>query len=277
MTQPIQARPVAAVQKAPTSVAAILGFVLSLTCFGSPLALMALGFGIGGVVSTKRHPEIRGRGFAIAAVVIASIGSLLFALLLWSALVNFAVFQKREKQMEAKHGLARLSYEEGQYWRHHDLTPGADLGTIGFVPDRGNYVTYFLAPSGVTDRRDRTPDDRPAHPVIIDADRQYHPDVVPPPDLAATHCPVTRKRADGLPDLRVGVQGDLLRAVFLAVAAVNVDDDPMYDCWSISNADRRSAGGKLIPAGHPYHELDDLYPPKAPPRAAQPTRRASTR
>ncbi len=57
---------------------------------------------------------------------------------------------------------------------------------------------------------------------------------------------------------RLGVSGHCPKCDVTIGCGTNIDTDPEVDVWSISTADRTSAGGKRIPAGVPYNDFDDL-------------------
>ena len=59
------------------------------------------------------------------------------------------------------------------------------------------------------------------------------------------------------PGSGLGFSGAGSEQHFTAYALGKVDDDPEFDCWSISSIDRKSAAGVVIPAGVPHHEKAD--------------------
>jgi type IV pilus assembly protein PilA len=136
-----------------------------------------------------------------------------------------------------------------------------DMRLLGFLPEPGNRYSYFSAPQGhALGLAERERPTAPFQAVPADPDARGYRGAYT--TFAETGCPLTDavlpegSRA-GL-GVTPGPGGDPYRAVFIAAAAANIDDDTTVDCWSIATVDRMAPEGTPIPAGVPYNELNDV-------------------
>lgn len=166
-----------------------------------------------------------GKGLAIAALVISGLGVPVTGILAAIAIPNFVKFQARAKQNECKGNLKAVFTAQRAYFQETDRY-SEDAQEIGFSPEHPRRYSYFISSA--------------SEPIVADENPVTSLDELP-----------------NLGELAIGVTGECPACEFTAVCAGNIDSDPTLDVWVISSTDL-SEGGKVIPAGDPYHFADDV-------------------
>jgi type IV pilus assembly protein PilA len=180
----------------------IVAFILSLVgvCI-CPTALVGLILGIVALVRLSKEPQLPGKGFAIAAVVIPGLLVPIVGIQAAIAIPNFLKFQARSKQSECRMNLKAMYTGQKSYFAEKNAW-GKSFEEIGFQPERGNRYSYFL-----------------------------NSDAVYPVD--STRFPKESAEAHGMEltqqHLRPGANGDKL----LMACVGNVDNDAVLDVWTI--------------------------------------------
>lgn len=226
-----------------TSRLAIAAFVVSLfscLCLPAPVAML---LGVLALMQLNADPTRKGKGLAIAALVIP-IPSLLVVIMLGA--VAFPSYQKymvRAKQSECTTMLRVIATGEKSL-QSEQMRYSEKLADIGFFPDREMFYAYLLSQDPVFTRTRVRSENATA--VLADKNAYSEEDVmtVVPPFFAG--------------NVRVGVEGECPACEFTAICVGNLDSDPAPDIWSISSRDRVGSDGAQIPALLPFHEVDDL-------------------
>ncbi|WP_160174458.1 hypothetical protein [Archangium violaceum] len=165
------------------------------------------------------------------------------------------------KAGEAKANLKALFTSQRAFLQEKDRY-SANAVELGYSPERGNRYAYFLAARGVIQKRDSAQLLSQQTVNIIAPDTHRHPEAVLPSGLKEAGCPLTfGTNQDGEP-VGLGVSGAGAEQHFIAYAIGNVDSDPDMDCWSISDVERKTKSGDIIPAGVPFQERSDYEEPK---------------
>jgi hypothetical protein len=139
--------------------------------------------------------------------------------------------------------LAETSYEKT--W-HHFTT---DWVEMAFLPERGNFYTYYLSATGVRQLRDKPSVEQQEAFQIIDGDAAAFPGLKLPP-AKTVECKIGKEWA------KAGITGEGAKAVFVALAVSDPEGSGALDCWSVSSAERTAADGTKIPGGQPYHHTE---------------------
>jgi type II secretory pathway pseudopilin PulG len=156
--------------------------------------------------------------------------------------------QARSRQSECIANLssfqvaARLALQERDYLR-------LDLAMLGFRPERGNRYAYFVGPGPLEDRGGlQVPDTRETQGIGVDSFRF-------PEARRLTFHDLPKEVA-----AEVGMSGTCPDCAITMACAGDIDDNPSDppDVWSVSTRARRTPGGEPIPAGKPFHHVDDL-------------------
>jgi type II secretory pathway pseudopilin PulG len=142
-----------------TPASAIVALVLACV----PLLLIHLvgaGIGIFALVKINGNPQAyKGKGLAIAAIVIGFAWLVLVGLFAAVAVPNFLKFQSRAKQSEAKVTLKAIYTAETAYFAEHG-TYAPTFEAIGFRPEEGNRYSYYLGDAAISGSAG--PKERPA-------------------------------------------------------------------------------------------------------------------
>jgi len=150
------------------------------------------------------------------------VGSVLLLLPMVRVGVTYVNMGRSPRYAEARSNLKTIHIHQKAFDSKLDRY-ARSIHELGLELDRGNRYAYFLLPS----------------------------------DAAGTGCPVTPGKDLAGNPVGVGVWGTRPNEVFIALAAGNLDDDPMLDCWTIASMPRVDANGDLIPEGTPHREQDD--------------------
>ncbi len=124
-----------------TSGMAIAALILSLIP-GCITQIVGIILGIIALTEISKEPRLKGKGLAIASIVIAPIWGFFVLMAPAIAIPNFIKFQARSKQAEAKANLkaihmAAKSFELDKNER------ARDFAEMGFSPERRRRYTYF--------------------------------------------------------------------------------------------------------------------------------------
>jgi type IV pilus assembly protein PilA len=208
------------------AIASMVCGLLSCLCVPAPVAMV---LGIVALVQMGKDPNLKGKGFAIAGIVLPVVMSLL--ILPAIAIPNFMKFQARSKQSECRINLKAISVAQRSYEaEHNELTDNAEL--LNWQPDGKRRYSYVFSSS-------------PAEPGGM---------IAGDPDDAPT--PQTIRDALSRP-LAGGAQIGLNDGVWTGVCAGNIDRDDTMDVWSISSADRDGPKGKIA-AWELYNDVSDI-------------------
>ncbi len=192
----------------------------------------------------------------VLRIALICVGSVLLLLPMVRVGVTYVNMGRSPRYAEARSNLKTIHIHQKAFDYKLDRY-ARRIHELGLELERGNRYAYFLLPSGPIELRDGAVETRNEEAVILWADRSMHPNAPGPTDAAGTGCPVTLgKDLPGNP-VGVGVWGTRPNEVFIALAAGNLDDDPMLDCWTIASMPRVDANGDPIPEGTPYREQDD--------------------
>lgn len=223
MGTPVQSR---------TSALAIAAFVTSFfscLCIPAPIAIV---LAIIALVQMGKDPLLKGKGFAIAALIIPVPMIILMSAAV--AIPNFIKFQARAKQSECKANLRSIYTAERSFRAEYDRY-SQNFEEIRFPPPPGRRYSYLLS----------------AHPEVegtfAPADRE---DSVLP----------TAKIIGLLPDslqTTVGMTGECPDCEFTAVCIGQIDRDDTLDVWSVSSVSRKGPDGETIEPGVPYNDVND--------------------
>jgi len=215
-----------------------------------PFGLVAIGLGIGALVTIGNTPGLGGRGLAIAGIVIPLTVGPMVGILAAIAIPNFIKFQARSKQSECKYNLKSVFTAQKSFFQEKDrYSPLPD--EIGFSPERGNRYAYFLDARGSLQDRSTagiSPPGEDQTGIGVDTFKYGRQRPVTLDGLNAALASPLRPGVDGrCPD----------DCSFLAICAGNIDQDDTLDVWSISSEDR-TVGGERIPAGIPVNHVNDV-------------------
>ena len=181
------------------------------------------------------------------------------------AIPNFIKFQARSKQSEAKANLKAIFTAQKAYFAENDKY-SAEMGKIGFAPERGNRYAYRLS-MDCAKIEERTAGSKPlstAECIGLDRSRYGGTDNVPKP--VATEGKVTFTNALANLSKTAEITGNTAIADFAADAVGNIDNDPEVDWWYIASAQSKvgtgdcneSTGDDENPAGTAYNILNDV-------------------
>jgi hypothetical protein len=156
--------------------------------------------------------------------------------------------QARSRQSECVANLSSFQVAAQMMLREREFLR-LDLRGLGFTPERGNRYAYFVGPGPLEDRSGpRAAVTKETQGIGVDsfqhpkARRLTFHDL--PPEVAA----------------EVGISGTCPSCAITMACAGDIDDNPADapDVWSVSTRARQTPGGELIPAGKPFHHVDDL-------------------
>ncbi len=174
-------------------------------------------------------PQKSGPSALVIVLLVLGVGCLpITGILAAIAIPNFIRFQARSKMAECKTALKSIYISEKSAYGDDKkyLTRFTQLGLPPLGPTQR--YTYYLSSEEV---------------------------------LPATARGAPSQQV-GLAQLRAhGVTPAATEAGFTAACVGNIDNDDGVDIWSISSEDRTGKDGEPIPAGTPYHDLDDLTEP----------------
>lgn len=202
----------------------------------------------GNVVAVPRKGLSRTLLFALIGGGLVVLACPCVGILAAVAIPNFMSYQARARQSECRANLtsfranAQLVLLERELFR-------LDLSSLGFKPERGNRYAYFVGPGPMEDRSGSNVA-ATEELQAIGVDSFKFPKARPltfhdlPPEVAA----------------EVGISGECPDCAITMACAGDIDDNPSDapDVWSISTRDRQTRGGEVIPAGKPFHHVDDL-------------------
>ena len=163
----------------------------------------------------------------------------------------------REAQSRSKTGECRANLrgycaaEAGAYKELARYLTTVDDVAVGFIPERGNRYTYYLAPNGSMERRDTDHRTAVAGAAILGQDT-YAWGIK---EVFAVDSPLPEHFAGDVP---LGVSGECPACSMVIVCAANLHESPSLDVWSVSTADRKRADGSMIKACEPFHDRDGL-------------------
>jgi hypothetical protein len=138
--------------------------------------------------------------------------------------------------------LAETSFHER--WQHYS----EDWADLAYLPERGNFYSYFLGEQGARQRRDGTEVQSPEKFSVVEGDTHANPQLVLPPS-GPLGCELPPAHGKASPPVHPGVSGD----AFVATAVVDLNGAGLLDCWSVSSKDRVAADGTKVEAGEPFH------------------------
>lgn len=204
----------------------VLG-ILSCVCLPAPVAIV---LGVVALVQMGKDPNLKGKGFAIAGIVLPLVMAV--AVVPAIAIPNFIKFQTKAKQSECRANLKSLAVsqmvvasesEDGSY--------GDDVKKLGFSPGAGARYSYVVSsnPEAEGGMFAGTKDGAPGVNQIRDALRR---------------------------PLAGGVQIGLHDGVWTGVCVGNIDSDEDFDVWSVSSTERDGPSG-TIPAWEPFNDIND--------------------
>lgn len=221
-------------RRAPVAVGAFALSFLSCLLIPAPIAII---LGMVALVQLRRDATLMGRGFAIAAIVIASVMSL-GVLTVAAVLPSFIRVDGRAPRSEARSNLKAIYTLTRAFEAEQDRLT-ADFLALGYAPlptDRYALVTA-------------------AQPISVDNERTV---------LRSPQCSVSEEQVKQVllrsfaGGVRPGVEGVCPADCWMtAIAVGNIDDDPFLDVWSVSTKARTAQDGTTIQPGEPYVEADD--------------------
>jgi type II secretory pathway pseudopilin PulG len=181
-----------------------LGFSLVSVCF-CPAAVVGLVLGLVALVRLGREPQLPGKGFALAAMIIpvalVPVGGVAAAI----AIPAFITYQARSRQQECQLTLKRL-YQAQQTFRIEHGHWASTFDELRSRPEAGNRYTYFLGPEEV---------------VPVDA------------RFSGGSASAHERELDRL-DLTPGADDERL----LMACVGNVDSDEALDVWTVDESGR---------------------------------------
>lgn len=196
-----------------------------------------------------RDPNGHRRAFTlIELMIVIAIVGILAAI----AIPNFMKLQGRSRQAEVRENLKACFTAEKAYYQVYDTFSNL-ITPIGFSPERGNRYCYDLG-GGIYQSRSTTVagvDSNPPTYTGVEADTfQFGP-------TSGTYGVMTYAFT---PAFVVGAYGS-----FEMVAAGNIDNDILYDEWSISSSTKSAATDSSVtgcamgnnPGGEPCVDFDD--------------------
>ncbi len=218
---------------------ALLFSLVGIFCF----PLLLVGLVLGGIALTQKKGS---RTMALASMSVAVAGAWLVAFVFWP---NFRRFGARSKQSECRSYL-RQAYTRERYALQETKSYSVNPKRIEFAPEGWLRYTYFFSAQGPV-----------AKSVAALGDDDVGVASSPAVGTGKTALTVDQARAAIPPALAqdLGVHGTCPDGCWVTVACVGeIDGDPGADIWSVSTRDRKSPSGEVIPAGDPFHEVDDL-------------------
>lgn len=149
-----------------------------------------------------------------------------------------------EHAQEAIGNLRGVEVAETMYRRtwHHFTT---DWVEMAFIPERGNFYSYYLTGSGKRQQRSTPEAEEPESLQIVEGDSVTFPGLKVP--TGTVECKL------GKDWVRAGIRGEGEKAAYTALAAADLEGNGTLDCWSVSSAERTGDDGTKIPPGQPYH------------------------
>lgn len=122
-----------------------------------------------------------------------------------------------------------------------------DWVDLEFIPERGNFYSYYLSEHGPRQSRATAEVARQESFRIVEADTNaFHGARLPA--AAPIACQFGKDATT-----RAGIVGDGAAAAFTAIAVADTDGRGHLDCWSVSSAERKAPDGTPISPGEPYH------------------------
>jgi type IV pilus assembly protein PilA len=197
-----------------------------------PLFLVAIVLAIISLVRAGDPAYGQRKVLAIITLVLGLVYVPVVGILAAIAVPNFIKYQARAKQTEGKMLMRQLFAAEASYFATSDEYT-ASREKLGLEGTSSRYLCRLAA-------------DGPLEEVAIVPNRLegmsvQELDARIPRELLA----------------EVGVGGDCPKCEATMVCVGNIDGDSTVDLWSISTKDRMIRG-ELVPAGSPFHHLDDL-------------------
>jgi type IV pilus assembly protein PilA len=226
------------------------------------------------IVASYGGPNDMRRGFTLIELMIAvAIVGILSAI----AIPNFAKFQARSKQTEARVNLKAMFTAQKAFAAERDRFSNL-VSEIGFAPERNNRYAYFTGQAGTKETRSAAlavplPDNTA---VEFDSFRYVNAEIFDPTqingDPAASPCGLALPGIHELPrgggNSGPGNDGDSAPPpgpiVWTGMAQGQIDADTTLDLWSICSGTRMANGsagcasqGAPNPAGEPLVERND--------------------
>jgi type IV pilus assembly protein PilA len=202
--------------------------------------------------------RMRQRGFTlIELMIVVAIIGILAAI----AIPNFIKFQARSKQGEAKANLKSLFTAERSLLQERDRY-SADLGDVGFAPERGNRYAYQLGDAWLS--RATVTADAPAGKTAITVDTfKFGTAVSTNPTPALKKATAYAAGGGEDPPATYGVAGTCPACNFQGAASGMIDTDASVDSWHIASKDHTVDDKQCntetgVPAGVPYNDLNDV-------------------
>ena len=214
-----------ATEQAPKEPYALPGVALALSIGGLCICLSSMLGAILGIVALRRigrEPQLRGRGLAIAAIVVAiAIVPFQLGMVAAIAIPNFIRYQARAKQAECRTKLREIWRAQQTYRAAHGRAATSfDELEVRIPP--GNRYAYFLA-SGELRPADTRFGGQPVNPVGVAQE-----------------------------------QSTALEGRFVAACIGNIDQDATLDVWTVSDEDAQLPDGTSAPAGTPRNRVNDV-------------------
>ena len=172
---------------------------------------------------TKREPDLRGRGLAVAAMAAPVVLLPIVVVVAIIAVPNFAKRRARAHQEECKAQLVAIHEAQRQLFAREQRYTDS-FAELGFTPPADGRYSYFLGSS------------------VLEAKV---------PGAAAYRAALT-----DLP-LQPGVQGQCPQCEVTAACVGNADQDATLDVWVISSGALRSLKNRPVEPGTPDNRVDD--------------------
>lgn len=207
------------------AIAAMVCGIFSCLCLPAPVAVV---LGIVALVQIGKDPNLTGKPFAIAGIVLPAL--MMVLILPAIAIPNFIKFQARAKQSECRTNLKAISIAQRSHQAdNNEFTDNAEQ--LEWKPDGKPRYSYVFAeavnePGGMVEGDQAT---APSKQTIRDALRK---------------------------PLAGNVSIGLNNGVWTGVCVGNIDGDETMDVWSVSSEDRDGPAGHVA-AWEPYNEVND--------------------